>query len=68
MELGNLYKNIYLTEQYQCTYSTNSTNEIIVPERPDLSWSQKSYGSTAMPHTLKYNSKIDLGIFATGTN
>ena len=25
-------KNIYLTEQYQYTYLTNSTNQIIVPE------------------------------------
>jgi hypothetical protein len=39
---GNLQKNIYLTEQYQCTYSTNSTNEIIVPERLEFSWSWNS--------------------------
>ena len=35
-------KNIYLTEQYQCTYSTNFTHEIIVPERTNLGWSRKS--------------------------
>jgi hypothetical protein len=39
---GNLQKNIYLTERYQCTYSTNSTNEIIVPERLEFSWSWNS--------------------------
>jgi hypothetical protein len=39
---GNLQKNIYLTERYQCTYSTNSTNEIIVPERQEFSWSWNS--------------------------
>ena len=32
----------FLTVCFQFTYSTNSTNDIIVPERPNLSWSRNA--------------------------
>ena len=35
-------ENIYLSARCQCTYWTNSTNEIIIPKRPDLSWNSAS--------------------------
>ena len=44
--------------RYRCTYSTNSTNGIIVPEGSDLSWSRNSTNlQTGEIRSLIHNTK-----------